>query len=336
MKQYFEETGSSDLPKPTIRKRQTIRGSEEIQLAWGDLSADAEEYVQSDGIIDPESEYDHINVTCNTKKNARTRTLRYSAGIFLGMYPCGIIPLFSQLYGSESVSQVHGICSNFFSANNHRIRKLIYDDACHLYKYSHKHQRMAYSDGCRFMGQLDMKVDRLHLRNHTETWCKRHMNPNKDPDLLNVNTVVVEQSFKHFNKYKNVKTMNEPRFMMMFLYMIDLHNLDRVGLLGLQVNPQFVPDIEMQEPLPQNASPPAPANVQEEPNVNKAEENTKPYQCNECEMRFKSNHGLTRHSNQKHPKVNNNDEKNKCQNCKTSFSSKSTLNRHKRQTKCKD
>ena len=130
--------------------------------------------------------------------------------------------------------------------------------------------------------------------------------------------------------------MNEHRFAFLFIYMIDLHNLDKVGRLGLQVHPQSVPDIEIQAPPPQNATPPAPANVQEEPNVNTAEENDKPYQCNECKMRFKSNHGLTRHSNQKHPKVNNNDEKNVCQNCKTSFSSKSTLNRHKRQTKCKD
>ena len=83
MKQYFEQTGSNDIPTPKIKKRQTVRGSEEIQLAW-DLSSDAEEYTPGDGLLDGESEYDQINVSCNTKKNARTRTLRYSAGIFLG------------------------------------------------------------------------------------------------------------------------------------------------------------------------------------------------------------------------------------------------------------
>ena len=65
--------------------------------------------------------------------------------------------------------------------------------------------------------------------------------------------------------------MNEHRFAFLFIYMIDLHNLDKVGRLGLQVHPQSVPDVEIQAPPPQNDTPPAPANVQEEPNVNKAE-----------------------------------------------------------------
>ena len=55
MKQYYEETGSNDLPNPKIKRRQTIRGSEEIQLSW-DPSIDAEEYKQSEFITDPEAE----------------------------------------------------------------------------------------------------------------------------------------------------------------------------------------------------------------------------------------------------------------------------------------
>ena len=48
------------------------------------------------------------------------------------------------------------------------------------------------------MGQLDMKIDRLHYRNHVDPWCKEHMNPNTDKDLEGVNTVIVEQSAMQF------------------------------------------------------------------------------------------------------------------------------------------
>lgn len=271
----------------------------------------------------------------------QNNTVQICSNFISGMYPCGITPLFSQLYGSEGVCQVHGILSDFFSANNHEVKKLVYDDACHLCKYARNLERMAYSDGCRFMGQLDMKIDRLHYPNHVDPWCKKHMNPKKDKDLEGVNTVVVEQSFKHYNKYKNCKTMNSVRFHFLFLYMIDLNNLDRVGRLGFQVHPQYEldqpiaqPSSEIQVPVHENESP---AERDHEPEKLEKDKGNFPYQCPECEKRFRANHGLTRHSNQMHPKVNNNVEKNTCPKCNKAFSSISTLNRHKRESKtCKE
>ena len=37
---------------------------------------------------------------------------RWNVGIFLGAYPCGIVPLWDELFGSESISQVVKIVLN--------------------------------------------------------------------------------------------------------------------------------------------------------------------------------------------------------------------------------
>ena len=65
-------------------------------------------------MIVPNEEYDSLPSTCNTKKNHGNRQLRYTAGIFLGIYPCGHIPLFAQLFGTENISQVYGILCDFY------------------------------------------------------------------------------------------------------------------------------------------------------------------------------------------------------------------------------
>ena len=75
--------------------------------------------------------------------------------MFQGVYPCGIIPLFSELYGGEGCVQTHGILSDFFDANDHEVKKLIYDDVCHLYDLSRKEELMSFSSGTKFMGQLE-------------------------------------------------------------------------------------------------------------------------------------------------------------------------------------
>ena len=249
------------------------------------------------------------------------------------MYPCGIISLFSELYGGEGVVQCHGILSNFFDANDHEVKKLIYDDACHLYGFSCKEELMSYSNGTKFMGQLDMKIDRLHIQNHTRPFCKKNLNPHLDKELDGVNTVVCEQTFTHFNKYKFVKTMNPVRFHFMFLYMIDIHNMDKMNRLGIELHPQFVPEVAPAQVETQDSPPQEQDDEQMETDQPEAQENQN--QCSHCNKTFKSNHGLTRHCNQKHPQPGNNNQ-NMCSKCRKNFSSKSTLNRHQRESKCKD
>ena len=84
MKTYFEQTNSHDLPKPKIQKTLKIRGSEEIQLFWTSNDG-TEEYHPSAEIVNPD-EYRGVDSNCNTKKARGSRLMRYSAGIFLGLW----------------------------------------------------------------------------------------------------------------------------------------------------------------------------------------------------------------------------------------------------------
>ena len=236
------------------------------------------------------------------------------------------------MYGGEGCVQTHGILSDFFDANDHEVKKLVYDDACHLYDFSKKEELMSYSNGTKFMGQLDMKIDRLHIANHTRQFCKKYMNPHLGKELEGVNTVVCEQTFTHFNKYKFVKTMNPARFHFCFIYMVDLHNLDKINRLGLELHPKFVPEGE--PPQVEAQGPPQQQGI-EAMEIDQPEATEKQHQCPHCDKNFKSNHGLKRHCNIKHPQPGNNNT-NMCSKCRHTFSSKSTLNRHQRTTKCKD
>ena len=144
--------------------------------------------------------------------------------------------------------------------------------------------------------------------------------------------MVCEQTFTHFNKYKFVKTMNPARFHFHFLYMIDLHNMQKINRLGLEVHPKFVPE---GEPPQVEAQGPPQQQGNEAMEIDQPEATEKQHQCPHCDKNFKSNHGLKRHCNIKHPQPGNNNT-NMCSKCRHTFSSKSTLNRHQRTSKCKD
>ena len=53
-----------------------------------------------------------------------------------------------------------------------------------------------------------------------------------------LNTEICEQLFVQVNEHKNVKSMNESRFFLFWLYQMHLHNLDIEGLASVMSNPQ--------------------------------------------------------------------------------------------------
>ena len=42
--------------------------------------------------------------------------------------------------------------------------------------------------------------------------------------ILKLNSLACERAFKWLNAFKNLRTMTEPRFKFLLIYMIDLHN----------------------------------------------------------------------------------------------------------------
>ena len=142
------------------------------------------------------------------------------------MLPCGTITLFSQLYGSESISQVTGIVTDYIGESNHKIKILLYDDGCHFKLYVEKNNRTKDSDAAKKLGQdIDIKVDKLHFRGHTDPWCNKHMDPFKVEALVDVNTVKAEQTFAWLNKFTMVKNMNNERFELFFMFICNWRNL---------------------------------------------------------------------------------------------------------------
>ena len=57
-------------------------------------------------------------------------------GIFIGAYPCAIVPFFDEIFGTECTSQTYGILIEFLSQlsteKRTEIVHYLYDDMCHL------------------------------------------------------------------------------------------------------------------------------------------------------------------------------------------------------------
>ena len=101
---------------------------------------------------------------------------------------------------------------------------------------------MKVSEAATKLGNLEFYVDKMHFRNHVDAWCHKHMNPNDDPKLKKVNSQICEQTFRFINKFRNVKTMNNAHFSLYFIYILDIHNLNKTKSLQ-KIRPNYVPDI---------------------------------------------------------------------------------------------
>ena len=55
-------------------------------------------------------------------------------------------------------------------------------------------------------------IDKLHIKGHTETWCKQNCHPQEFPELKDVNTIICEQVNYWSGKYKYMmKLLNSQR-----------------------------------------------------------------------------------------------------------------------------
>jgi hypothetical protein len=140
--------------------------------------------------------YDQI--PCNTRKDivshcddkGRTR------GVLIGAYNCGIVCGFREIFGIESVSQVIIFYLDIIK-HCYDVSKLpkyfVYDDACHLAQTLNAHRENYGTDIGKILLSKKHFIDKLHIQNHTATYCLQHHNPFKEPFLKDVNSVVCEQ-----------------------------------------------------------------------------------------------------------------------------------------------
>ena len=160
--------------------------------------------------------------------------------------PCGRIPHIDELFNCESITQVYGNVIEFLGNLNPDVREKIkiwlFDDMCHLKPYSEKRKQANHNDITEHFATLAEAVDKFHFPGHkkSDKYCQDNCNPNSELKKVGItkqNTPACEQAFKWLNKFKNLKTMNEARFKMFLLYMIDLHNLHIENRVDLAANP---------------------------------------------------------------------------------------------------
>ena len=232
LRDYYQRTGNTSIPKPRVKSVKSVGSGQHFLLAW-DKTNEPDTYVPREDFVISQWEEEEM-VSCRTRKHVGARFCKTSGGIFIGCYPCGVIPVFEEIYGTESISQVYGHIVEWIGETKPRdLKYILYDDACHLGPYAKKDTRKSFGSATSTMGTLEFFVDKMHFKGHTSKVCHEKFNPYSCADLSGVNTQVAEQSFKWTNAFKQVKSMNHSRFRLFFTYILDLHNLQNTNKLHL-------------------------------------------------------------------------------------------------------
>lgn len=137
----------------------------------------------------------------------------YYPGILAGIWPCGIFTLVDELYGAEAKCQVYGSIHSLLYSNPHETsnisgfefsvlcyifnnilpwtsRFLVYDDDCHLRKFATNTKRSGLTETAANIARMNIVVDKMHFKGHTDQWCKRYCNPNDYDELTGVCTSI--------------------------------------------------------------------------------------------------------------------------------------------------
>ncbi|CAF1004960.1 unnamed protein product [Rotaria sordida] len=89
---------------------------------------------------------------------------------------------YCELHNTESSTEMlHR--SDTFILSGKLAPTLVYDDGCHLFKYVKNHigTDLAKTSAMEILASTPISVDRSHFRNHISTFCRRMMNPDKNP-----------------------------------------------------------------------------------------------------------------------------------------------------------
>ena len=275
-------------------------------------------------------------------------------------FPCGVITVLEELYGSESLTQVYAIMVEYLAALPKKAREEIieiaYDDACHFKKFSENKVRAAKNDITLFMANsIGKHVDKFHFPNHVDSWCHANCNPSDVKHLDGVNTPICEQLFSAINKFTNAKSMNEAHFFMLFLYIFDLHNLNIEKKLRSVANPKSEHRYEIiknftKKAEVENAAMKTEAEAEIDIEVNDVEIllkslyvdaskevinpiSNKPaeFSCEACKAKYKKEGMLKLHVKNKHPDSNWEDIAPKvkyCKVCSSPFTDENELKKH--------
>ena len=96
------------IPNPVIKHSKKVGNTKYHFLSWeGEKGG---EWLNEDffDILDDDGGHKTTTIeeSCNTRKSRDKRTRAHTVGLFVGVKPCGIVCLFDEMYGCESIPQV--------------------------------------------------------------------------------------------------------------------------------------------------------------------------------------------------------------------------------------
>lgn len=112
IQKFYEDDNNlgKPLPKPMIKHTKRIGNTEYHYLKWGTqkggqwLNEDYFKVVTEDGEVSTMAATPEVS--CGTRKSRDKRVKRHTVGLFVVAYPCGVVVVCDELFGSESISQV--------------------------------------------------------------------------------------------------------------------------------------------------------------------------------------------------------------------------------------
>jgi IS1 family transposase len=161
-------------------------------------------------------------LSCNTKKSkpdAYVSQAYRTFGIIIYVFNCNILLGVHEIMRSETVKEVlAGLCDIIRissrntqtaqpgeMANSWLPRTIVYDDCCHVIKHIIDYYPNFFraTPASTFLYHSSFAINAYHYRNHTDSWCKQHLNPDNNDIVKQFNTQSAEESnswFKRFTK----------------------------------------------------------------------------------------------------------------------------------------
>lgn len=328
------------LPEPKIKHIKKAGDEVFYYLSWGNEKVKGNPWkgesffslASQDGDLMTQLEEDQ---SCNTKKTKDKRERRHLVGICVGTKPCGRVVLWDELYGSESLTQIYGILveylANLPTDGRDALKNILYDDACHLKKFSENPKRANLNSFTEHLASIPKHVDNFHFKNHVDPWCHQHCNPKDVRELDGINTESCEQTFRWVNKFTAVKSMNESRFFMFFTLVFDLHNLQMEGRLRSVAHPksplrwELLPEMEDWEGTLLNKENAPITDIEKQMDnlaIHNVEDSEAKLFCKQCGATYKKPGNLKAHIKKKH------ENQHKCDICNLSFDDIEALKEH--------
>ena len=106
-----------------------------------------------------------------------------------------------------------------------RLTAVIHDDACHVLRYSPKHQNT--SPLARQISSMSWVLDRFHSAGHVDSWCKERCHPSVHEELMrDVNSSACERVNAQLGRHKFVyRAMQKGNSTFFLSEVVDSRNL---------------------------------------------------------------------------------------------------------------